>query len=86
MQAYKKIVKQVGKITLCFALAIILHTAAKAQTPADTPGGPGTTGGGGGEGTPDGPVVPLDRNMSVMLLVAGVGYAAIKQKKLVLAS
>ncbi|MFP5041946.1 hypothetical protein [Parasediminibacterium sp. JCM 36343] len=73
MQQNIKVLKRIGRICVGLALLISVSLAVNAQTPADTPGGPGG-GGGGDQGIPDGPVVPLDRDMSIALLAAGVAY------------
>ena len=52
-----------------------------AQSPADDPGigGPGSPSVGvGGDG---GPVVPLDRDLSIMLIAAGIAYGYKKTKQ-----
>ena len=73
MQSITKKIKLAGIFLL---LTICLHTHSKAQTPADDPGGPGS---GSGGGTPSGdgsPIVPFDRDMSIIFLSVGVIYAA----------
>ena len=67
-------------VGVCFAT-----TNVKAQSPADDPGigGPGSPSEGvGGDG---GPVVPLDRDLSIMLIAVGIayGYKRVKQGILV---
>ena len=57
-----------------------------AQSPADDPGigGPGSPSVGvGGDG---GPVVPLDRDLSIMLIAAGIafGYKKLKKTELIM--
>ena len=57
----------------------------KAQSPADDPGigGPGSPNEGvGGDG---GPVVPLDRDLSITLIAVGIafGYKKVKQAQIV---
>ena len=64
-------------VGVCFATINV-----KAQSPADDPGigGPGAPGDGpGGDG---GPVVPLDRDLSILLISVGIayGYKKIGQK------
>ncbi len=57
-----------------------------AQSPADDPGigGPGSPSEGvGGDG---GPVVPLDRDLSIMLIAVGIAYGYKKVKQGVLVS
>jgi hypothetical protein len=52
-----------------------------AQSPADDPGigGPGSPSVGvGGDGSP---VVPLDRDLSILLISAGIAYGYTKMKK-----
>ena len=67
-------------VGVCFATINV-----KAQSPADDPGigGPGSPSEGvGGDG---GPVVPLDRDLSIMLIAVGIayGYKRVKQGILV---
>ena len=67
-------------VGVCFATINV-----SAQSPADDPGigGPGSPSEGvGGDG---GPVVPLDRDLSIMLIAVGIayGYKRVKQGILV---
>ena len=63
-------------VGVCFATINV-----KAQSPADDPGigGPGSPSEGvGGDG---GPVVPLDRDLSIMLIAVGIAYGYKKMKQ-----
>ena len=63
-------------VGVCFATINV-----SAQSPADDPGigGPGSPSEGvGGDG---GPVVPLDRDLSIMLIAVGIAYGYKKMKK-----
>jgi len=67
-----KMSKSVG----IFLVILIISVGAKAQV---FPGGPGTSGSGiqaNGQSASNGPVVPFDGGMSLMLIVSGVGYAS----------
>ena len=82
----KQITKRL-KITLVVMFMGICLTAinVKAQSPADDPGigGPGSPNEGvGGDG---GPVVPLDRDLSIALIAMGIafGYKKVKQAQIV---
>ena len=78
----KQVTKRL-KITLVVMFMGICLTAinVKAQSPADDPGigGPGSPSEGvGGDG---GPVVPLDRDLSIMLIAVGIAYGYKKMAK-----
>ena len=63
-------------VGVCFATINV-----SAQSPADDPGigGPGSPSEGvGGDG---GPVVPLDRDLSIMLIAVGIAYGYKKMKQ-----
>ena len=84
----QKIIKSMKFIVMLLMLSLCFNAIqVKAQSPADDPGigGVGSPTGGGlaGDG---GPVVPLDRDLSVMLITAGIvyGYKKIKQQQLLL--
>ena len=81
----EQVIKSIKLMGLLMLLGICFTTiSVNAQSPADDPGigGPGSPGDGpGGDG---GPVVPLDRDLSLMLLASGVGYAAKRLKKVAL--
>ena len=72
MQQVLKGIKLIGLsilIGVCFSTVSV-----NAQSPADDPGigGPGSPGNGpGGDG---GPVVPLDRDLSILLISVGIAY------------
>jgi len=68
-------------VGVCFATINV-----SAQSPADDPGigGPGSPSEGvGGDG---GPVVPLDRDLSIMLIAVGIAYGYKKVKQGILVS
>ena len=82
----KQMIKGIRLIGLSVMIGICLTTSTvNAQSPADDPGigGPGSPGNGpGGDG---GPVVPLNRNLSILLISVGIayGYKKIGQKIMV---
>ena len=72
--------KQALKFTLLLLLASVsLHLSAQFSSGGDTPG----IGGGGGGVPPTGgsPEVPLDNGLSVLLVLTGIGYAAIFENR-----
>ena len=77
MQTIKKSLSLMAIVLLiCFSIS----TNVTAQSPADDPGigGPGSPSVGvGGDG---GPVVPLDRDLSIMLIAVGIAYGYQKVK------
>ena len=78
MQTIKK---SFSLIVFVLLISFSINTNVNAQSPADDPGigGPGSpTIGVGGD---SGPVVPLDRDLSVMLIAAGIAYGYKKMKK-----
>jgi len=82
----KKALKNIKLVGLVVFMGMLFTTvSANAQSPADDPGigGPGAPGDGpGGDG---GPVVPLDRDLSILLISVGIayGYKKIGQKTVV---
>jgi len=82
----QKVIKGIKLLGLALLVGVLLTAiSVKAQSPADDPGigGPGSpTIGVGGD---SGPVVPLDRDLSIMLIAAGIayGYKKLKQGTLV---
>jgi len=83
----QQLIKKMRLIGLLVLLGICFTTIkVNAQSPADDPGigGPGSPGDGpGGDG---GPVVPLDRNLSILLISVGIAYGykkIIKQQTVV---
>jgi len=64
-------------IVFAILISISLNTKICAQTPADDPGigGPGVGAAPAGDGSP---IVPLDTNLSLFLLAAGIYYSAKK--------
>ena len=82
----KQIIKGIRLIGLSILIGVLFSTVTvHAQSPADDPGigGPGSPGDGpGGDG---GPVVPLNRNLSILLISVGIayGYKKIGQKIMV---
>jgi len=71
----KKAIKNIKLIGFVILMGVLFSTVgANAQSPADDPGigGPGSPGDGpGGDG---GPVVPLDRDLSILLISVGIAY------------
>ena len=71
----QQLIKKMRLIGLLMLLGICFTTInVNAQSPADDPGigGPGSPGDGpGGDG---GPVVPLDRDLSILLISVGIAY------------
>ena len=83
----QQLIKSVKLIGLVMVLGVCITTiSVKAQSPADDPGigGPGSPGDGpDGDG---GPVVPLDRDLSILLISVGIAYGCkkiIKQQTVV---
>ena len=82
----QQVIKSIKLIGLSIFIGVLISTVnVNAQSPADDPGigGPGSPGDGpGGDG---GPVVPLDRNLSILLISVGIayGYKKIGQKAVV---
>ena len=72
-------VKTIAKVIAVLILIMFVSGKINAQ-PNPGPGNQGDTSGSGGV-TADGPTVPFDGGMSLMLAVSGVGYAAKKLKK-----
>ena len=83
----QQIVKSIRIVFLTILIGIfITATNVNAQSPADDPGigGPGSPSEGvGGDG---GPVVPLDRDLSIMLIAVGIAYGYKKMAKLQVAA
>jgi hypothetical protein len=78
----KKIMIYGGMVLLLGGSLIVAPQQASAQTPAVLDGTPGgETGGDGNGGFGDGPVVPLDGGMSLLLLAGGIGYARKKMQQ-----
>ena len=81
----QQVVKSIRLVVLTLLVGVMFTAInVHAQSPADDPGigGPGSpTIGVGGDG---GPVVPLDRDLSIMLIAAGIayGYKKIRQQQL----
>ncbi len=71
----EKIVKSGIKAVAILMLTISLTTVLHSQPNP----GPGQQGGGGT--TTDGPTVPFDGGMSLMLLASGIGYGVKKLKR-----
>ena len=82
----QQVVKSIRLVVITLLLGVLFTVNnVHAQSPADDPGigGPGSpTIGVGGD---SGPVVPLDRDLSIMLIAAGIayGYKKLKQGTLV---
>ena len=83
----QKVIKGIKLVGLALLVGILLTAiSVKAQSPADDPGigGPGSPSEGvGGDG---GPVVPLDRDLSIMLIAVGIAYGYKKMAKLQVAA
>jgi len=71
----QQIIKSAKLIGLSILIGICFTSVSlQAQSPADDPGigGPGSPGDGpGGDG---GPVVPLDRDLSILIISVGIAY------------
>ncbi len=81
----QQIIKKIKVVLLIVVVGVFFtSTQSNAQSPADDPGigGPGSPS--VGVGADGGPVVPLDRNLSIMLIAAGIayGYKKIRQQQL----
>ena len=82
----QQIIKSIRLVFLTILIGVCFTAInVSAQSPADDPGigGPGSPSEGvGGDG---GPVVPLDRDLSIILIAAGIayGYKKVKQAALV---
>ena len=78
--------QQISKNIKLIALSILIgvcftSVSLKAQTHDDDPGIGGPGSGGSSPGLDGGPIVPLDRDLSVAFLVLGVAYGYKKLKK-----
>ena len=72
------ITKRLRSIVLVLLISLCVNSKLNAQTPADDPGigGPGTT---GSSPAVDGaPIVPFDVDMTIALLMIGIGYTSRK--------
>ena len=81
----QQVVKSIRLIVITLMIGVFFTTInVKAQSPADDPGigGPGSPT--VGVGADSGPVVPLDRDLSIMLIAAGIAYGYKKIKNGVL--
>ena len=82
----QQVIKSIRLMVITLLVGVCFTTIhVSAQSPSDDPGigGPGSPSEGvGGDG---GPVVPLDRDLSVMLIAVGIayGYKKVKQGMLV---
>jgi hypothetical protein len=79
----QQVIKSIKLIGLSMLLGVCFTTVGlKAQTPNDDPGigGPGSDG--NAPGDDGGPIVPLDRGMSLVLIAVGLayGYKKVKQQ------
>ena len=71
----RTITKRIGLLLVILFISCCLNSSLNAQTPADDPGigGPGTSGSSpAGDGSP---IVPFDGNLTLLLLLTGIGYA-----------
>ncbi len=81
----QQVVKSIRLVVITLMIGVFFTTInVKAQSPADDPGigGPGSPT--VGVGADSGPVVPLDRDLSIMLIAAGIAYGYKKIKNGVL--
>ena len=81
----QQVVKSIRLVVITLVIGVFFTTInVKAQSPADDPGigGPGSPT--VGVGADSGPVVPLDRDLSIMLIAAGIAYGYKKIKNGVL--
>ena len=78
----QQLIKSIRLVFITILIGVFFTSInVNAQSPADDPGigGPGSPSVGvGGDG---GPVVPLDRDLSIMLIAAGIAYGYNKMKK-----
>ena len=78
----QQVVKSIRLVVITLVIGVFFTTInVKAQSPADDPGigGPGSPT--VGVGADSGPVVPLDRDLSSLLIAAGIAYGYKKMKK-----
>ena len=71
------ITKKLGFTILILLISCCMTFSLNAQTPADDPGigGPGVGAAPAGDGSP---IVPFNEDMSIGLLILGIGYASRK--------
>ena len=82
MQHIKQTIASIKMIAFTMIIGVLFTSiTVSAQSPADDPGigGPGSPT--VGVGADSGPVVPLDRDLSIMLIAAGIAYGYKKMKK-----
>ena len=78
----QQITKNIKLIVLSILIGVCFTTVTlNAQTPDDDPGIGGPGSGGSTPGLDGGPVVPLDRDLSVAFLAIGIAYGYKKLKK-----
>jgi len=78
----QQVVKSIRLVVITLMIGVFFTAInVKAQSPADDPGigGPGSPT--VGVGADSGPVVPFDRDLSLMLIAIGIGYGAKKIKE-----
>jgi hypothetical protein len=81
-----RLTKTIGAIGLALTISFCVNTSVKAQTPDDDPGIGGPGSGGSSPGDDGGPVVPLDRDLSILLISVGIAYGykkIVKQQNVV---
>ena len=81
----KQIMKKNTLLGLLLFMGLLLtNNTVNAQTPDDDPGIGGPGSGGSSPGLDGGPIVPLDRDLSIALIAVGIafGYKKMKEKSL----
>ena len=77
----KQVVKKIRIVWIIAVMGLCFVTnRVNAQTPDDDPGIGGPGSGGSSPGLDGGPVVPLDRDLSVVFLAIGIAYGYKKLK------
>ena len=73
----KVITKRIGVAILILFFSFSINVTSNAQTPADDPGigGPGVGAAPAGDGSP---IVPFNEDMTLALLIIGIGYTSRK--------
>jgi hypothetical protein len=78
----KRVIKSSKFIGLVILMGVLFTTInVNAQTPDDDPGIGGPGSGGSTPGDDGGPVVPLDRDLSIALIAVGIAYGYKKLKE-----
>ena len=73
----KEVTKRIGVAILILFFSFCINMSSNAQTPADDPGigGPGVGAAPAGDGSP---IVPFNEDMTLALLIIGIGYTSRK--------